>query len=101
MRKKNEHSEEYNKGYRVGYNAGYAKGKGHPKAEKGIFDLTRVRPLVHWETVEGDWETFSCPVCSHSFYSENCEAPNFCYFCGAQNADVKEKEGEENELHFA
>lgn len=90
---RNEHSEEYKKGFHVGYSQGYQKGREKKNKEK-LVDLTRVRPIVHWETIEGDWETFSCPCCHHSFYSENCEAPNFCYYCGAQSADAKEKEGE-------
>lgn len=96
MRKQNDHSEEYKKGYRVGYNAGYTKGKGRSKAEKELFDLTRVRPIVHWERIEDDEETFHCPSCGENFYSENKQAPNFCWYCGAQSADIrKDKEAKQ------
>lgn len=90
MSKQNDHSEEYKKGYRVGYNAGYIKGKGHPKATKPqLYDLGKAKPLVKWEHIDGDEETFHCPLCGENFYSEDKQAPNFCWFCGAQSVDAK------------
>lgn len=73
--------------YRKGYKAGYQQGK---RSTKSLHDLT---VLVRWEQIDGDDETFHCPRCGENFYSENKQAPNFCWYCGAQSLDMR-KEGE-------
>lgn len=87
--------EEYEKGYRAGYQAGHMKGKEKKRSPEkgGLRDLTQIPPLVEWIHIEGDDETFSCPSCDHSFYSEECIPPNFCWYCGAKYRYAK-KEGE-------
>lgn len=77
--------------YRKGYQAGFQQGKRSPK--KRLYDLTE---MVKWEHIEGDEETFHCPRCGKNFYSEDKQAPNFCWYCGAQSIDAKEKEGEKD-----
>ena len=76
--------------YRKGYQAGFQQGKRSPKR---LYDLTA---LVKWEHIEGDEETFHCPRCGENFYSEDKQAPNFCWYCGAKSVDMKE--GEKNEI---
>lgn len=85
---------EHSADYRAGYQAGFSKGRRlekqkEPKLPK-LYDLSKVKPLVNWEMIEGDNTTFICPLCNEQFYSEEGRSPNFCWYCGAQSFDLKE-----------
>ena len=77
--------------YRAGYQAGFSKGRRSDKPIKSktheLYDLTKVKPLVHWNMIEGDDTTFICPICNELFRSEEGRSPNFCWYCGAQSFD--------------